>query len=45
MSKLKLDKKIEAIVKEVSRYMTHVDFDCIKNEVFKAYEYAYAAHD
>lgn len=43
-TKAKLDAKVENIVKKVSLYMRDLNIEYIKNEIFKAYNYAYEAH-
>ncbi|MDR3150557.1 MAG: hypothetical protein LBU14_02855 [Candidatus Peribacteria bacterium] len=42
----KIDARVEKIVSRVSRsYMKHLNFEYIRNEIFKAYNYAYEAHN
>ena len=41
----KVDKKIDSIIKEVSKYMKDLSFDYIKEEILKAYYYARKAHE
>ncbi|MDD3646313.1 MAG: RelA/SpoT family protein [Candidatus Gracilibacteria bacterium] len=42
---IKIDENVEFIVKKVSMYMRNLNYDYIKNEVFKAYLYAREAHE
>ena len=41
----KIDKRVEAIVKKVSIYMPNLNIKYIREEIFKAYEYARDAHE
>jgi len=41
----KIDEKVELIVKRVSSYMRNLNYDYIKNEIFKAYLYSRDAHE
>jgi hypothetical protein len=41
----KIDKKIDKIVERASHYMKDLNFEYIKNEIFKAYNYSYEAHE
>ena len=41
----KIDKKVDFIVLEVSKYMKNLTFDYIKEEIFKAYYYSRDAHE
>ena len=42
---IKIDEKVEGIVKKVSLYMRNLNYDYIKTEIFKAYLYARDAHE
>ena len=42
---VKIDKKVEQIVKKVAEYMTSLDISNIREEIFKAYIYAREAHE
>ena len=42
---IKIDEKVEGIVKKVSLYMRNLNYDYIKNEIFRAYLYARDAHE
>ncbi|MDR1945064.1 MAG: hypothetical protein LBQ59_03090 [Candidatus Peribacteria bacterium] len=42
---IKIDNKIDGIVKKVSLYMRDLNFEYIKNEIYRAYIFAYKAHD
>jgi hypothetical protein len=42
---IKIDEKVESIVKKVSLYMRNLNYDYIKNEIFRAYLYARDAHE
>ncbi len=41
----KIDKRVEVIVKKVSIYMPNLNIKYIREEIFKAYEYARDAHE
>jgi hypothetical protein len=41
----KIDENVELIVKRVSIYMRNLNYDYIKNEIFRAYEYARDSHE
>ncbi|MDR2411208.1 MAG: hypothetical protein LBD88_00980 [Candidatus Peribacteria bacterium] len=41
---IKIDNKVNGIVKKVSLYMRNLNFEYIKNEIYKAYIFAYEAH-
>ena len=41
----KIDKRVEVIVKKVSLYMPNLNIKYIREEIFKAYEYARDAHE
>jgi hypothetical protein len=41
----KIDKKVDKIVKSVVKYMTNINPEYIKTEIFKAYEYTKKAHE
>jgi hypothetical protein len=42
---LKIDKKVDKIVRGASKYMVNLEKFEIKNEIFKAYFYARQAHE
>jgi hypothetical protein len=42
---IKIDDNVELIVKRVSMYMRNLNYDYIRNEIFKAYIYSREAHD
>ncbi|MDD2907484.1 MAG: RelA/SpoT family protein [Candidatus Gracilibacteria bacterium] len=42
---IKIDAKVDAIVKKVSLYMRNLNFEYIKSEIFKAYLYSRDAHE
>ena len=40
-----IDKKVEKIVKDVFKYMSNLNIEYIRSEIFKAYEYTKIAHE
>ncbi|MFK7780231.1 MAG: RelA/SpoT family protein, partial [Candidatus Gracilibacteria bacterium] len=42
---LKIDQKVDKIVKKVSKYMVNLNIEYIRKEIFKAYEYTKEAHE